>query len=233
MTNTFYCFIAIGKNNLGAGQTVIIGNDAQVPAILKERYPAARDYSTRIIQQDSWQYPAFGPLSPDGSNIDWNSLWNAAHAYLVATESIPSELAASALQKTAQNKIGTFVYTSGKVTFGVPVEGHEASAKRDAEPVDNDKYLNTPASITVIQDPFLGGSHIPMVVFLNDVQVASLKSGDSATIPLTLKHNVLRTNATGLFGPVKGYSFDVKDGARGVIHIGQGKFKVKDVTWSY
>jgi hypothetical protein len=35
-----------------------------------------------------------------------------------------------------------------------------------------------------------------------------------------------------IFGPLKGYEFDVRDGACGVIHIGKGKFKKKDVVWN-
>lgn len=52
---------------------------------------------------------------------------------------------------------------------------------------------------------------------MNGEQVCALKNGCSDTITLTMKHNVLMTNAVGS-SKVR-YAFEAADGARGVIHV--------------
>ena len=125
--NTFYCFIAKGRSV--APNAVVLSSDDTLPQLLAQRYAPAMEYKSIIISPDEWSYPDIGIVSPDGNSIDWNTLWNAAHRYLVEKRGISPVNAKAALEITASNSIGTFVYTTSKVAFGVPVE--EARAKVD------------------------------------------------------------------------------------------------------
>lgn len=119
-SNVFYVFIAKGEDI--APNMVVISHDNELPAMLKQRYPAAAQYRNVIVRPGEWDYPPYGIVAPDGSNVDWNALWNAAYRYLVNRRGVSPRAAKAGLEITANNGIGTFVPTTGKVTFGVPVE---------------------------------------------------------------------------------------------------------------
>ncbi|MDL2237867.1 hypothetical protein LJC56_08590 [Christensenellaceae bacterium OttesenSCG-928-K19] len=125
--NSFYCFIAEGQSK--HPDAIVLNKDDTVPQLLAERFPPAREYQSVTVAPDAWEYPAFGNLNDDGSNIDWNALWNAAFKYLVEKRGVSADSANAALQKTAANMIGTFVPITGKVTFGVPVEDEKPTQR--------------------------------------------------------------------------------------------------------
>ena len=94
--------------------------------------------------------------------------------------------------------------------------------------------LVIPASITVIRDASFVATLVPCPIFLNEVQVAIVKNGESVTIPVIAKHNILRTNTAGLFGPHKKakYEFEARDGAKGEIHLSAGLFRKETAVWA-
>mgnify|MGYP000999237843 CR=1 FL=1 len=85
------------------------------------------------------------------------------------------------------------------------------------------------AHLTVIRDSSFAHALIPTILFLNEMQVASLKSNESVTLPITQLHNILRTNSVGSNNCR--YEFDAQDGSRGTIHVSAGAFKVKEAKW--
>jgi hypothetical protein len=88
--------------------------------------------------------------------------------------------------------------------------------------------LQTPAALTIIRDSSFVAVLVPQIIFLNDVQAASIKNGESATISITMKHNLIRTNTVDINGKsAKGtwYKFEAQDGAKGKIHVNAGIFK--------
>ncbi len=92
--------------------------------------------------------------------------------------------------------------------------------------------LQTPATLTIIRDSSPVAVLVPTIIYLNNIEVASIKNGESVTIPLKMKNNLLQTNSTvGLSGRLEKYEFVVQDGARGTIHVKGGIFDKKNVVW--
>ena len=89
--------------------------------------------------------------------------------------------------------------------------------------------LATPAQITIVRESSVAGAAVPTIVFLNGEQVCALKNGCSETITLTMKQNVLITNAVGSL-KVR-FAFEAADGARGEIHVKGGIFLPKTMRW--
>lgn len=95
-------------------------------------------------------------------------------------------------------------------------------------PVQN-APLAVPARLTIVRDRSAAGAVVPYIISLNGKQVCSLNNGASQTITLTMKHNVLLTNAVGS-SKVR-YEFDAMDGAVGEIHVKGGVFLPKTMRW--
>ena len=92
--------------------------------------------------------------------------------------------------------------------------------------------LQTPASLTIIRDSSPVTVLVPTIIYLNNTEIASIKNGESVTIPLKMKNNLLQTNAVvGLNGRLERYEFAVQDGAHVTIHVKGGIFDKKNVVW--
>ena len=92
--------------------------------------------------------------------------------------------------------------------------------------------LQTPASLTIIRDSSPVTVLVPTIIYLNNIEVASIKNRESVTIPLKMKNNLLQTNSVvGLNGRLERYEFAVQDGARVTIHVKGGIFDKKNVVW--
>ena len=92
--------------------------------------------------------------------------------------------------------------------------------------------LQTPSSLTIIRDSSPVAALVPTIIYLNNTEVASIKNGESVTIPIKMRNNLLQTNAVvGLTGRLERYEFAVQDGARGTIHVKGGIFDKKNVVW--
>lgn len=91
--------------------------------------------------------------------------------------------------------------------------------------------LQTPASLTIIRDSSPVAALVPTIIYLNNIEVASIKNGESVTIPLKMKNNLLQTNSVvGLNGRLERYEFAASDGARVTIHVKGGIFDKKNVV---
>lgn len=163
--NTFYCFIARGKSM--APDAMVLSSDDTLPQLLGECYAPAKDYQSVIVTADEWNYPDIGMVSPDGKNIDWNVLWNAAYDYLVKKRGVDPISAKSALEKTASNSIGTFVYITGKITFGVPVEETDAMSETKNKGFTLKTYSLPPKSMPHM---FNRGAMAPVVVTISFIE---------------------------------------------------------------
>ena len=95
-------------------------------------------------------------------------------------------------------------------------------------PVQN-APLTAPAHLTIVRDSSIAGALVPYIISLNGKQVCSLNNGASQAITLTMRHNVLLTNAVGS-SKVR-YEFDAVDGAVGEIHVKGGVFLPKTMRW--
>lgn len=92
--------------------------------------------------------------------------------------------------------------------------------------------LHTPASLTIIRDSSPVAVLVPTIIYLNNTEVASIKNGESVTIPIKMRNNLLQTNAVvGLNGRLERYEFSVQDGASATIHVKGGIFDKKNVVW--
>lgn len=90
--------------------------------------------------------------------------------------------------------------------------------------------LAAPAQLTIVRDRSIAGAVVPYIISLNGKQACTLYNGASQTITLTMKHNVLLTNAVGS-SKVR-YEFDAMDGAVGEIHVKGGVFLPKTMKWN-
>ncbi len=175
--NTFYCFIAKGRSM--APNAVTLGSDNTLPQLLGERYAPAKAYQSVLIAADEWKYPDVGMVDPDGKNIDWNALWNAAYDYLVEKRGIAPANAKAALEKTAANSIGTFVYLTGKITFGVPVEEIDAVSAPKNMGFELKPYSSPPRSMPHMFDRGALAPVVAMVSFTEatptDEQLAQVR----------------------------------------------------------
>lgn len=97
------------------------------------------------------------------------------------------------------------------------------------EPEGENAPLDAPAKLTIIRDSSVVGAVVPTVVFLNGQQACAIKNGDSATIELTMKHNVLMTNATGS-SKVR-IEVDAPSGGVGSLHVKANEFQAKTLIW--
>ena len=111
--------------------------------------------------------------------------------------------------------------------FIVPKYVHPKAAM-PAVPMQN-VPLAVPAQMTIVRDSSVAGAVVPYIIFLNGQQVCSLNNGCSATITLTMRHNVLMTNAVG--SSKTRYEFDAADGAQGEIRVKGGVFLSKTMRW--
>ena len=104
-------------------------------------------------------------------------------------------------------------------------------------PEDN-KALGTPATLTIVRDPNVAGAVVPTGIFLNGEQVCLIKNGESETIPLTMKKNILVINVVipnySIGGKVPNVrcEFEAEDGAKGEIHLKAGIFQSDAPKWN-
>lgn len=89
--------------------------------------------------------------------------------------------------------------------------------------------LKIPAQIRIVRDSSVAGAMVPYIIYLNGQQVCSLNNGCSEMITITMKQNVLMTNAVGS-SKVR-YEFEARDGASGEIHVKGGVFLPKTMKW--
>lgn len=95
--------------------------------------------------------------------------------------------------------------------------------------VEENVPLATPARLTIVRDSSVVAIALPTSISLNGVPACSIKNGESATIELTMKHNVLLTNAYGSTN-VR-IEFDAPDGGNGELHVKANAFRPKTLDW--
>ena len=111
-----------------------------------------------------------------------------------------------------------------KLKFLQPVSTAPAVAPEQNEP------LSVPARLTIIRDSSVAGMALPMGVFLDNQPACTIKNGESATVTLTMKHSVLRVNATG--SPNARLDVTAPDGGVGEVHMKGGAFLPRTLKWS-
>ena len=111
-----------------------------------------------------------------------------------------------------------------KLKFLQPVSTAPAVAPEQNAP------LATPARLTIIRDSSVAGMALPMGVFLDNQPACTIKNGESATVTLTMKHSVLRVNATG--SPNVRLEVTAPDGGVGEVHMKGGAFLPKTLKWN-
>ena len=109
-----------------------------------------------------------------------------------------------------------------KLKFLQPVD-------RSAPKAEENTPLAVPARLTIIRDSSAIAAVLPTSITLNGVPACSIKNGASETIELTMKHNVLLTNATG--SPNVRFEFDAPDGGIGELHVKANAFRPKTLIW--
>jgi hypothetical protein len=122
-----------------------------------------------------------------------------------------------------------------KLTDKIAQQTTETQKKAEQERTITENFpLRIPAHLTIIRDSNFVAALVPCPLFLNNVQVASLKNGESVTIPITMKHNILQTNTVDINSkPAKGtwHKFEAQDSANGEIHLSAGIFKPLPNMW--
>ena len=122
-----------------------------------------------------------------------------------------------------------------KLTDNIANKASEKQALQAQEMSISDNCpLRIPASLSIVRDSNFVAALVPTMIFHNDVQVASIKNGESVTIPIIMKYNLIRTNTADVNGnPPKGtwYKFEARDGIKGTIHVSAGVFKTNSATW--
>ena len=111
-----------------------------------------------------------------------------------------------------------------KLKFLQPVSTAPAVAPEQNEP------LSVPARLTIIRDSSVAGMALAMGVFLDNQPACTIKNGESATVTLTMKHSVLRVNATG--SPNVRLDVTAPDGGVGEVHMKGGAFLPRTLKWS-
>lgn len=109
-----------------------------------------------------------------------------------------------------------------KLKFLQPVD-------RSAPKAEENAPLAVPARLTIVRDSSVVAAVLPTDITLNGVPACSVKNGASETIKLTMKHNVLLTNATG--SPNVRFEFDAPDGGNGELHVKANAFRPKTLIW--
>ena len=109
-----------------------------------------------------------------------------------------------------------------KLKFLQPVD-------RSAPKAEENAPLAVPAHLTIVRDSSVVAVVLPTEITLNGVPACSIKNGASETIELTMKHNVLLTNATG--SPNVRIEFDAPDGGNGELHVKANAFRPKTLIW--
>ena len=103
---------------------------------------------------------------------------------------------------------------------------------------EENEALSVPASLTITRDSHAVGAVVPTGVFLNGEQVCLVKNGESETISLTMKKNVLIINVVvpdySMGGKVPNVrcEFEAEDGAQGEIHLNAGIFQSDAPKWN-
>jgi len=110
-----------------------------------------------------------------------------------------------------------------KLKFLQPVSTAPAVAPEQNAP------LAAPARLTIIRDSSVVGMALAMGVFLDNQPACTIKNGESATVTLTMKHSVLRINATG--SPNVRLDVTAPEGGVGEVHMKGGVFLPKTLKW--
>lgn len=90
--------------------------------------------------------------------------------------------------------------------------------------------LSAPAVLTIDRKNSPISALVPITVSLNGAPVCVLKNGESARVTLTMRHNVLLTNAVG--SPKVRCEFDAPDGGVGSVTLRAGEFNQKSLQWN-
>ena len=90
--------------------------------------------------------------------------------------------------------------------------------------------LAAPARLTIIRDSSVVGMALEMGVFLDNQIACTVKNGGSATVTLTMKHSVLRVNATG--SPNVRLDVTAPEGGVGEVHMKGGVFLPRTLKWN-
>lgn len=90
--------------------------------------------------------------------------------------------------------------------------------------------LAAPARLTIIRDSSVVGIALVMGVFLDNQPACTIKNGESATVTLTMKHSVLRVNATG--SPNVRLDVTAPEGGVGEVHMKGGVFLPRTLKWN-
>lgn len=109
-----------------------------------------------------------------------------------------------------------------KLKFLQPVD-------RSVPKAEENTPLAAPATLTIYRDSSVAGVVLPTTITLNGAPACSINNGGSATITLTMRHNVLLTNATG--SPNVRIEFDAPEGGSGELHVKANAFRPKTLIW--
>jgi hypothetical protein len=96
------------------------------------------------------------------------------------------------------------------------------------QPIENTP-LAIPAQLTIIRDNSFAGVAIPTIVTLNGAVAASIPNGGSAMVTLTMRKNILQTNAVG--SKNVRIALETTAGANGELHVKGGVFQPKTLRW--
>ena len=99
-----------------------------------------------------------------------------------------------------------------------------------AVPPEQNAPLATPARLTIYRDSSAVGMAVANLVFLDNEPTCQIRNGESAVVTLTMKHSVLRVNATG--SPNVRLDVEAPDGGVGEVHMKGGAFLPKTLKWS-
>ena len=99
-----------------------------------------------------------------------------------------------------------------------------------AVPPEQNAPLATPARLTIYRDSSAVGMAVANLVFLDNEPACQIRNGESAVVTLTMKHSVLRVNATG--SPNVRLDVEALDGGVGEVHMKGGAFLPKTLKWS-
>ena len=128
----------------------------------------------------------------------------------------------------------------GKVALAIPFSALYIAAyfvlprvikpKAQQAQAEENVPLDVPARLTIIRDHSIAAVVIPTVITLNGAVAATISAnGETATIPLTMRKNILQTNTTG--SKNVRIVFEAENGADGELHVKGGVFQVKTLRW--